>query len=138
MELTLIRTYHPQGTNGTLYHKGEQLCHTIELPWLNNKLQRSCIPEGRYELKWRRSARFAKHLQLRDVPNRSLILIHPANDARKELRGCIAPVSILTAPGRGSCSHLAFAKLLRVVAQASREEPILLFITSTKPNAVKK
>lgn len=35
------------------------------------------------------------------VAGRSFILIPPANDAQKELRGCIAPVSILTAEGKG-------------------------------------
>ena len=133
MKLTLIRTYHPKGTNGTLYTNGEKVCHTIELPWKENLPQRSCIPEGRYELQWRWSARFKHHLLVTGVPNRSLILVHPANDAQQELRGCIAPVTFLTAPGRGSCSHLAFTKLLRLVEQASDEEPILLFIKAQYP-----
>lgn len=128
MELILIRTYYPNGTNGTVYCNGATICHTIELPWRENLPQRSCIPEGRFELRWRKSARWGRHLHVTGVPNRSWILLHPANDALKELRGCIAPVTILTAPGRGSCSHLALARLLDVVRQACCEEPIFLTI----------
>jgi hypothetical protein len=101
MELELIRTYFPHGTNGELYHEGKRICFTIELPWLFNKHQVSCIPEGRYELVNRYSEHLGWHFHLKDVVNRSLILIHCANDAVKELKGCIAPVSILTSEGKG-------------------------------------
>jgi hypothetical protein len=84
------------------------ICYTIELPWEDNLPQRSCIPEGRYELKKRYSTRFGQHLLLVNVKDQELILIHPANDALKELRGCIAPVSILTGPGKGILSRNAF------------------------------
>jgi len=36
MELYLTRRYHAQGVNGTLTVNGQVVCHTIELPWLNN------------------------------------------------------------------------------------------------------
>lgn len=52
---------------------------------------------------------------MEDVPQRSGILFHPANDARKELRGCIAPVSQLTGIGRGINSKVAFEKLRMLV-----------------------
>ena len=95
MELELIRTYFPNGTNGELYHAGSRLCFTIELPWKDNHAGVSCIPEGRYALVKRYSQKFHWHLQLNAVPGRDAILIHPANNALLELRGCIAPVSIL-------------------------------------------
>ena len=101
MELELLRIYHPKGSNGNLSANGVGLCHTIELPWKENKNQVSCIPEGRYELVKRYSAKFKWHLLVKDVPDRVLILIHPANDALKELKGCIAPVFILTEEGKG-------------------------------------
>src|SRR5258706_11888455 len=101
MELQLFRTYAPGGTNGAIFHNGLHLVYSIELPCEDNHAGVSCIPEGRFELKKRFSFKFGWHLWVMNVPGRELILIHPANDAMKELKGCIAPVSILTGPGRG-------------------------------------
>lgn len=99
MELQLERVYFPTGTNGILRADAEILCYTIELPWRYNIRMRSCIPEGRYQLVLRYSDRHKTHLLLQDVPSRTLILIHPANYAEKELRGCIAPVTKLAGAG---------------------------------------
>ena len=115
MELELIRTYDLEGTNGEILLNNTRLCNSIELPWLNNKHLVSCIPEGRYELMIRFSHKFQWHLQLKNVKDRDLILVHPANDAKKELRGCIAPVSFLEGPGKGAKSRIAFANLLGLV-----------------------
>lgn len=46
-----------------------------------------------------------------NVKNRDLILFHPANDALRELNGCIAPVTELTGEGRGIRSRIAFERL---------------------------
>jgi hypothetical protein len=75
------------------------MMYTIELPWKNNQAGVSCIPEGKYDLVKRWSPKFGSHLQILNVPGRELILIHPANDALLELRGCIAPVCLLTGAG---------------------------------------
>lgn len=115
MKLELIRTYYPNGTNGQILLNGDKLCSTIELPWKNNASQISCIPEGEYELRKRYSTKFGWHLLLMDVPGRQYILIHPANDAVKELKGCIAPVSFLTGEGKGNESRKALEKLKGVV-----------------------
>jgi len=115
MELELIRTYYRNGTNGEIFFNKTRLCSSIELPWRNNEHQVSCIPEGRYELLIRYSEKFKWHLQLKNVKDRDLILIHPANDARKELKGCIAPVSILESPGKGLKSRIAFENLMGLV-----------------------
>lgn len=130
MELEIIRTYHPQGTNGALYAQGVLQCHTIELPWLDNRPQCSCIPEGRYRLKKRYSPKFREHLEVVDVPERELILIHPANNALIELRGCIAPVSMLTGAGRGTLSRVAFHWVLTLVEQALKHETVFLTLKS--------
>ncbi len=116
MELELIRTYFPDGTNGELLHNNKRVCFTIELPWLANKQKVSCIPEGRYELTKRYSTRFGHHLLVNNVAKRHLILLHAANDALKELQGCIAPVSICTGEGKGNNSMLALKKLLAVTS----------------------
>ena len=107
----LLRTYHPHGTNGEIWLNGELVCYSIELSWIDNSRNISCIPEGTYPLSKRYSRRFGWHILIADVPQRSGILFHPANDARKELRGCIAPVSELTGIGKGANSRVAFEKM---------------------------
>ena len=111
MNPELIRTYYPQGTNGVLLHNGAVICSTIELPWKNNEPRISCIPEGKYGLVKRYSPHHQWHFELKDVPGRQLILIHPANDAIHELQGCIAPVTVVTGMGKGNFSRLAFKKI---------------------------
>jgi hypothetical protein len=130
LELSIRRSYFSNGTNGILSIGNEPICKTIELPWKMNQRLISCIPEGRYAMKLRYSKKYAQHLILDSVPNRSLILIHPANNAMLELRGCIAPVTELTGQGRGSGSRKAMNKLLQVVLPRLNEgEEILLVIT---------
>ena len=68
-----------------------------------------------YELRKRYTPKHNWHLILADVPNRQLILIHAANDAIKELLGCIAPVSVLTAEGKGLESRKALKKITAIV-----------------------
>ncbi len=66
-----------------------------------------------------------------DVPGRSLILIHPANDALRDLEGCLAPVSQLSDIGKGWSSKVALNKLLSLSYQAyDRKETIFLTIKS--------
>lgn len=110
--VVLQRTYYPSGTNGTLLVNNEEVCHTIELPWLHNQKRVSCIPEGRYRLRKRYSATFKWHLALEAVKGRDGILIHPANDAKKELLGCIAPVLYHTGIGKGVYSRRSLDLLL--------------------------
>lgn len=119
MELELKRKYMADGTNGVISLKGVPLCKSIELPWKKNMRKMSCIPEGRYLLRLRHSARYGKHLELIDVPGRSLILLHCFNHALKESQGCIAPVEQTAGPGRGYGSRAALDKLLRLATETS-------------------
>ena len=73
---------------------------------------------GEYVLQQRYSPRFKWHLHLQNVTGRDLILIHPANDAKKELLGCIAPVTQHNGIGKGSESRKALAKLKVLVCPA--------------------
>jgi hypothetical protein len=131
MELELIRAYHPGGTNGEIQYEGQKVCLSIELPWLNNKRRVSCIPEGRYEIRRRFTEKRKHHLILVGVPGRDAILIHPANDAKKELLGCIAPVTELTGPGKGILSRAANEKLkVLVLAAMERKEKVFINIKS--------
>lgn len=118
MVLVLSRTYFPDGTNGKLECEGKFICCTIELPWKENEKRVSCIPEGEYLLRKRYSRKFQWHIEVVDVKNRSFILFHPANNAQKELNGCIAPVTKLSGPGLGLQSRQAFAKVKNLVYKA--------------------
>lgn len=89
MQISLSRYNAPDWVLGRL-HAGPLSLWTIERPWLDNKRNESCIPDGEYELSHFRHAAWGDAWLLHDVPNRSEILIHPANYAH-ELRGCIAP-----------------------------------------------
>lgn len=129
MEITLHRSYFKEGTNGTLFINGKFFCFTIELSWRDNKRNIYCIPEGTYEIEPRFSKKFQHHLIVKDVKGRSFILIHPANDANKELLGCIAPVTHLSGIGKGTYSRNAMQKMLSKVYQAQdRKEKIVLII----------
>lgn len=119
MNLKLCRNYYPNGTNGLLYDEtGELLCFTIELPWKNNERRESCIPEGTYKLVKRYSEKFKHHILLEGTSPRELILIHPANNAKKELAGCIAPVTELTGEGTGNSSRVKFNLIKELVYTA--------------------
>ncbi len=133
VEWVLKRTYYPEGTNGVLFSQGVPVCATIELPWNENRVLVSCIPEGRYVLKRRSSRRLGPHLLLNSVPGRSLILIHPANDARLELKGCMAPVLKHTGAGRGAGSRKAMQLLLKMAAGVwEADKELLLQIQGSK------
>lgn len=109
MKLKLCRNYFENGTNGLLYNEeGDLLSFTIELPWKDNERRISCIPEGTYRMVKRYSQKFKHHILLEGTSPRELILIHPANNAKKELAGCIAPVSKLTGEGTGDSSRVKF------------------------------
>ena len=67
----------------------------LELQWLDNAPQVSCIPTGDYKLKWTLSNRFKRHMwQVMDVPGRAGIRIHSGNYAGDKLSdslGCPLP-----------------------------------------------
>ena len=132
MILFLTRTYFPDGTNGKLECEGTLICNTIELPWKRNEAKVSCIPEGKYFIRKRYSAKHQWHFELMDVPHRSLILFHPANNASMELQGCIAPVTKLSGSGLGLLSRKAFTRLKDFIYGAlNRQEVVVLVIQST-------
>ena len=133
MELELIRTYYPEGTNGKILHQDRLMTYTIELPWKNNQARVSCIPEGRYELVKRWNRKFDRHLQVMDVPGREYILIHPANEALHELKGCIAPVSLITGVGKGIRSRMALEILTSLVYGSLDQHDHVFIIIKSDP-----
>lgn len=77
----LIRTLtSDQGTEGILATEGF-FCKTLELPFLENKKNISCIPSGEYIVKIRQSPKYGKIYWVTNVKNRSWILIHSGNVA---------------------------------------------------------
>ena len=68
-------------------------CKSLELPWLNNQRNISCIPAGTYELKFTRSFKYPLGTyEVQKVPNRSGIRIHIGNYAtgkKVDIEGCI-------------------------------------------------
>lgn len=117
MIVEIARTYYPNWTKGLLLINNVIICHTLELPWRNNKRNISCIPEGIYPIGFRKSKRFRKHLIINNVPDRDLILLHPANDAQQELRGCIAPVMLINGDGIGLHSRAALKAIMLNLAR---------------------
>ena len=86
-----------QGTFGVLTF-GSQTCRTLELPWRDNRTQRSCIPPGVYRCQIVQSPKFGRVYGVTNVPGRSAVLIHSANLAgdvdmgyTTQLHGCLAP-----------------------------------------------
>ena len=94
MKIEVIRTVdNGRQTNGVMYVvDGKKImfeCFTLELPWKENTRRISCIPAGVYQAKKHKSPKFGESLWIQNVPNRSEILVHPANYVR-QLLGCIA------------------------------------------------
>jgi hypothetical protein len=74
------------GTFGRIQIDGKYF-HTLELPWLNNKPNVSCIPIGTYDCETYPSSRFGTVYLVKGVPGRSGILIHQGNFGGNKLKG---------------------------------------------------
>ncbi len=94
------RHYEEEQTKGDLLiNTGSKkfMCKTLELPWLDNQSNISCIPEGKYTVVVRYSNKYKRHLHIIDVEGRGYILIHWGNYAASknprsgspDIRGCV-------------------------------------------------
>ena len=77
-----------EGTFGVLLLRDKCYCATLELPWLNNADNVSCIPNGRYTCIKHNSPTHGQVWQLNDVPERDNVQIHAGNTMSDTL-GCI-------------------------------------------------
>jgi len=80
--------FHQNATEGKLI-MGNKTWDTVELPWKENQKNISCIPSGTYT--WQkiiRSSNKQPALYIRDVDNRTEILIHEGNKPTQS-EGCI-------------------------------------------------
>jgi hypothetical protein len=99
MNLIIKRNYFKEAyIIGSLFVDDVLFCDSLERPWLNNQENISCIPEGDYKVQMLFSPKHQRIMpHVMDVPNRTVIEIHPANFVT-ELLGCVA-VGKNTAPG---------------------------------------
>ena len=69
---------------------GDFKCFTLELPWRDNEINVSCIPQAlAYQGDKHKSPANGDVIAINNVINRTYIQIHSANFLR-QLRGCIA------------------------------------------------
>ena len=122
MTIELQRLYRDTWTDGLIFIKGILLCRSIELRWANNERNVSCVPEGVYPVAIIQHPKFGECLQINEVKGRSGILVHVANDAQKELRGCIAPVFSLSGNGKGLHSRLALNYIIENLKISGEKE----------------
>lgn len=71
-------------------------CHSLELPWKDNRVKLSCIPPGTYQCALVQSPKFGTVYGVQDVPGRSAILVHAGNwggdiekGLKSDIEGCI-------------------------------------------------
>ncbi len=83
---TLIRSYLSDKTVGVMSHNSTKF-KTLELPWLNNKVNESCIPEGTYLVNRDKTGRY-QYYAIQNVTNRTYIEMHIATRV-SHLLGCI-------------------------------------------------
>ena len=102
MKLTVVRTqFGTDATNGLLFIDGIFECYTLEDQYQAVKvMHETCIPEGTYDIKFRKvggfhtkySERYGNShygmLHLQDVPNFTYILIHAGN-TDEHTSGCL-------------------------------------------------
>ena len=78
-----------QGTFGVLISPdGLPICLTCEDPWNENQKMISCIPAGSYQVEKFSGKKYKNVWELKNVPDRSAILIHQGNTI-KDTNGCI-------------------------------------------------
>ena len=102
MKLTVVRTqFGTDATNGLLFIDGIFECYTLEDQYQAVKvMHETCIPEGTYDIKFRKTGGFdSKYreryknahygmLHIQDVPNFTYILIHTGN-TDEHTSGCL-------------------------------------------------
>lgn len=89
-DITILRGYYHDCTLSRLF-AGAYSCFVLELRWLGNERNVSCIPPGLYTFRkaWS-NANQREVIWIDRVPGRENIQLHPANFI-KQLRGCGAP-----------------------------------------------
>lgn len=87
-QATISRIYQRDCTIGLLNYGLSKRACTLELPWLGNQSNVSCIPEGTYLAQYRNSPSNGDVIELKCVPLRSYIQVHSGNYI-SQIAGCI-------------------------------------------------
>jgi len=141
-KVKIYRDPHSKQTLGQLYVFNDEWleyeCKTLELPWLDNQKEISCIPDGTYTLVKHISPSWGKCLKVLNVPNRSDILFHAGNFAasinprtkRPDIKGCVLPGKEFTDLNKDGYidiarSGVALDELMNVLP----EESVIVFET---------
>ena len=86
-QVIIKRSYLPNCTIGEVITSWQSF-RSIERPWLDNKVNESCIPEGTYIVKRDKTGKH-QYYAVQNVPNRTFIEMHAAKRP-SDLLGCIA------------------------------------------------
>ena len=105
-KLKLITFSNNVCTTGKLYHEKDMVCYTMELPWLKNAKNISCIPAGEYMVKMTNSPKYGPCYKIRNVTGRTDILIHKGNTTL-DTEGCILPASTIGVLNDMKGTHIA-------------------------------
>lgn len=89
-EATLTRFEQTDEYTLGLLEFGDVELFTLELPWKNNEISVSCVPEGEYPCILRQSPKYGWKYWLQNTAPRSFVLIHGGNLVR-HTQGCILP-----------------------------------------------
>jgi len=93
-DITIETISYEDSTIGRL-SSNEFYCFTLELPWLNNKTDISCVPPNIYKYKKRISpSKKTLVIELIDVKGRTFIQIHSGNYTRQILGCCLVGTGI--------------------------------------------
>jgi len=121
------------GISGFIVIDGEFQCFSLELPDKGNRQKVSCIPRGKYEIKFREEPTgmtmryrtkydwFNHHLCLQNVKDRSGIYIHIGNSV-KDTYGCILTGQQINTDLWLSNSRKAFRPFYSTVSTALRKD----------------
>jgi len=104
-------------TFGVLSFEGVPVCVTVERAWKDNAANISCIPIGTYRVAKTNSHHFGLTWEIKDVPERSHILMHKGNVAT-DSKGCVVVGSTFGELGSVPAvlsSGAAFKKLEKIL-----------------------
>lgn len=136
--ITISRAYYSDCTLGRLFIV-DFSCHTLELPWLGNEPDKSCIPEGVYNYRVALSPRLGRDVIWVDgVQGRSAIQLHPGNYTSQILGCCLVGDGVADINKDGTPdvtnSGATFDKLLKLIQRTGK----IQFTEAKKPYVVYK
>ena len=129
LHIQVRRIYQPDCTIGVLTTNTGLRLFTLELPWIDNKKNISCIPSGDYDAFTRKSDKNGWVIELKNVPFRKFIQIHSANYT-SQIKGCIAVGSSLGDINNDGVIDVANSKssMSKLLAECSKCEKIKVSI----------